>query len=205
MINDHTIYDSIDLLPADVGGWNSDSPVFEDLIVKYKPKVIVEVGTWKGASAINMANIIKKHGMSTRIFCIDTWLGALEFWTNLSNTEERNLMLKNGYPQIYYQFLSNVVHANVKDVITPIPLPSDIAHSVLKYHNIKADVIYIDASHEYEDVLRDIGNYKNILNDKGVMFGDDFNDGWPGVKRAVHESFDQSYSVAYNNFWIYES
>jgi len=205
MINDKTIYKNINLLPLDLRGWNSNDNVFESLILQTKPAVIVEVGTWKGASAINMARICKKHNIQCQIFCIDTWLGAVEFWTNLANTEERNLLLKNGYPQIYFQFLSNVVHTETDEYITPLPLPSNIAHKVLSYHGIKADLMYIDASHEYEDVLSDIHNYKKLLNKNGVMFGDDYTDTWPGVKKAVTESFGESFKIINNNFWVHES
>lgn len=192
-------------MPADLRGWNSNDNAFETLILKVKPKTIIEVGSWKGASAINMAQICKKNNLQPQIFCVDTWLGALEFWTNLADTEERNLYFKNGYPQVYYQFLSNVIHTDTQDLITPLPLPSNIAHKVLNFHNIKADLIYIDASHEYEDVLVDIRNYRQLLDTSGIIFGDDFSNSWPGVERAVRESFNNNFYVVNNNFWVHES
>lgn len=205
MHNEKNIYENVELMPADLRGWNSNDNAFEALILKVKPKTIIEVGSWKGASAINMAQICKKNNLQTQIFCVDTWLGALEFWTNLADTEERNLYIKNGYPQVYYQFLSNVIHTDTQDLITPLPLPSNIAHKVLNFHNIKADLIYIDASHEYEDVLVDIRNYRQLLNASGIIFGDDFTNSWPGVERAVRESFNNNFYVVNNNFWVHES
>lgn len=204
MLNEKNIYENVDLMPADLRGWNSNNNIFETLILKVKPKTIIEVGSWKGASAINMAQICKEHDLSPQIFCVDTWLGALEFWTNLADTEERNLYFKNGYPQVYYQFLSNVIYTDTQDIITPLPLPSNIAHKVLNFHNIKADLIYIDASHEYEDVLLDIRNYSQLLNANSIIFGDDFNS-WPGVERAVRESFNNNFYVLNSNFWVHEN
>lgn len=185
-IIDNKIFDNLNLLPYDCQGWHGRHPIFQELISKVKPKLIIEVGTWKGQSAINMAKIIKKNELNCKIYCVDTWLGALEFWDIYKHTKERNLNLKNGYPQIYYQFLSNVLHENLQDLIIPFPNTSSIASKYFKNNNIKADLIYIDASHEEEDVYMDIKNYIKLLNPGGIIFGDDWKGGAAnGVKAAV--------------------
>lgn len=199
------VYNNLELLPEDSSGWNSTSSVFGELVEKIKPKTIIEVGSWKGGSVISMAKKTKELGLDTTIYCVDTWLGAAEFWTKYRNTEDRDLMFKNGYPQIYYQFASNMVHNNINDVVYPLPLPSVIAYDVLRYHGVLADLIYIDASHEYEDVLADITNFYNLLRPGGIMFGDDFTHLWPGVEKAVKEYFNENFTVRDNNFWIHES
>ena len=43
-----------------VQGWNSYGAIFQELISEKRPDTIIEVGTWLGASAINMAKIIKQ-------------------------------------------------------------------------------------------------------------------------------------------------
>lgn len=199
-----SIYDNLELLPEDLQGWNGDSKVFKNLIDNINPKVIIEVGTWKGLSAITMAEHIKHTNKSTKIYCVDTWLGAIEFWSSHKNTPERDLLLKNGYPNIYYQFLSNVVHRKVEDIIIPFPNTSHIGYLYFKYQNIKADMIYIDASHEEFDVYYDIKHYMNILNTNGIIFGDDYKH-WEGVKRAVDKyayENDLDVELLENNFWV---
>ena len=47
-------------------------------------------------------------------------------------------------------------------------------------------MIYIDAGHEYESVIKDIEMYWQLLNDGGVMILDDYI-GWSGVTKAVNE------------------
>jgi len=195
------LYENLNLLPPDYQGWYSDSPVFNLVIEKTLPSVIVEVGTWKGASAINMADICKNKKLKTTIYCVDTWLGSEEFWVRLAHTKERDLLLKNGYPQIYYQFLSNVVHKNHQDTIIPVPNTSFIGSKILKSKNVKADLIYIDGSHEYEDVKLDISSYWDILKQNGIMFGDDYL--W--VKKAVDEYCETNkiaLRVENNHNWI---
>lgn len=208
------IYEGLELLPQDLQGWNSNNPVFVDLILKALPKTIIEVGTWKGGSAIHMGNICKSYRVDTepaKIYCIDTWLGAAEFWTGeLARTPERNLLLKNGYPQIYYQFLSNVVHNGLQDYITPIPVPSSIGIKILKAQGVKADLIYIDGSHEYDDVYADLNTYSELLNPGGVMFGDDYYS-FADVGRAVNDfvatqkamDIKKKLEIVNENFWVY--
>lgn len=201
---DKSIYDNLELLPEDLQGWNGDSKVFKNLIDNINPKVIIEVGTWKGLSAITMAEHIKHTNKSTKIYCVDTWLGAVEFWSSHKSTPERDLLLKNGYPNIYYQFLSNVVHRKVEDIIIPFPNTSHIGYLYFKHQNISADMIYIDASHEEFDVYYDIKRYMNILNINGVIFGDDYKH-WEGVKKAVDKyayENDLDVELLENNFWV---
>lgn len=184
-------------LPKDLRGWQSDNPIFAELIDKVKPKTIIEVGCWKGRATVNMAKLCKARGLDTKMHCVDTWLGAVEFYTML--TPDRDLMKKHGYPQVYYQFISNLVHEGVEDMVEPLPLPSDLAWRLLP----KADLIYIDASHEYEDVKRDIEHYRALLNPGGVIFGDDYgNPDFPGVKQAVDEL--GTARIVDNWFWIYD-
>lgn len=205
---DYSIYNNLELLPLDLQGWNGNHHIFSDLIKELKPKQIVEVGSWKGQSSVTMAEVVKRENLDTKILCIDTWLGALEFWLtenlNQHDQNERNLLLKNGYPQIYYQFLSNIVHTNNQNIILPLPLTSALAAKVLLARNIKAELVYIDASHEEDDVYNDIVAYWKILSNDGIMFGDDFHTFWPGVQNAV-KKFSKQNSIEYeqvDNFWL---
>lgn len=200
----NNIYENLELMSPDMQGWNGNSKVFPSLIERINPSTIIEVGTWKGQSAINMATTVKKLGLNTKIYCVDTWLGALEFWERLSHTPERDLLLKNGYPQIYYQFLSNVVHANVQNYIIPFPTTSLIGARYFKKAKIQAELIYIDASHDEEDVFADLVEYYEILTPGGIIFGDDFN-AFVGVRMAINRFSEQnsiSFEVLENNFWV---
>ena len=64
--------------PTKPDGWNSTHPIFAELVAPLFAPVIIEVGTWHGKSAIEMAKHMQGQG---NIYCVDTWLGALEFWT----------------------------------------------------------------------------------------------------------------------------
>ncbi len=169
--------------PADVQGWGSEDPVFLDILSKLKPKLIVEVGSWKGASAIHMARLAKALRLDCRIVCIDTWLGSSEHVLGQRPEWRDSLQFKHGFPQLYFTFLANVVRAGVADRIVPLANSSDNAALVLAARNVAPDLVYIDGAHEEDAVYRDLRNYWRLLAPGGVLIGDDF--GWEGVRRAA--------------------
>ncbi len=171
-------------IPLDLHGWGSDSPAFRQLLTELKPRLAVEVGTWKGGSAIQMADLIAELGLPTEILCIDTWLGALEFRTDHDDPERyRSLALKHGYPTVYYQFLANVVHRGHQARIIPFPQTSQTGALWLRWFDLRAGMIYIDGSHEEEDVYADLIASWEVLAAGGAIFGDDY--GWDSVRLAV--------------------
>lgn len=201
MLGDKSIYYGLELLPYDNQGWNGESTVFGYLIRKINPQTIIEVGSWKGQSSITMSKTIQTLGLDCKIYCVDTWLGAREFIDD--TTPERDLMKKNGYPQVYYQFLSNVVHNNAQDIIIPFPTTSTIAARYFKEKDISAELVYIDASHDPQDVLLDLHNYYDLIPKHGILFGDDFT--WEGMGDVISlfcKLKGASFYVLENNFWV---
>lgn len=63
---------------------------------------------------------------------------------------------------------------------------------VFAENSLAADLIYIDGSHEYWDVILDLTNYYPLLKDGGIMFGDDWTCG--DVRTAVTD-FCQQHSL----------
>lgn len=61
------------------------------------------------------------------------------------------------------------------------------AANLFAYQKFVFDVIYIDASHEYKNVRQDLEAWWPLLRPGGVMFGDDYIVGCPGVIRAACE------------------
>jgi hypothetical protein len=179
----------------DIDGWmdKNFTKVVKNYLVdkpKDRPLTIIEVGSWKGKSASALATIVKELDFEVaNIVCIDTWLGAAEFWTWGLDDKTRGLALNkvNGYPSVYYTFVKNMKALGHDDIVAPLPLSSNEAFKVLRHHNIKADVIYVDASHEFEAVTQDMANAWEVLSSGGLLIGDDYNNtDWPGVVSAVN-------------------
>lgn len=186
LIYDRDPYEGFPLgtYPPDLQGWGSRHPVFDYLIGTVKPKLIAEVGTWKGGSAINMARSLRERDMDANIICIDTWLGAPEHITNREYFA--SLGMQHGYPTLFHTFMANVISEDCQDIVVPLPQTSANAAILLRKWGLTADLIYIDGAHHYSAVLQDLEAYWPILASRGVLFGDDYPKAG-GVVRATHE------------------
>ncbi len=176
----------------DFQGWQSDHPYLKDAVKLVKPQLIVEIGVWKGCSAITMAKECKRQSLDAVVVAIDTWLGSVEHW--LDQRFYPSLKIKNGSPTIFETFMTNVCAASVADFVLPFRVDSLNGFQVLRKLGVLADVIHIDAGHDYDSVQKDISSWWTLLKRGGVMVVDDYmvdEDGnakkWPDVKRAVDE------------------
>jgi predicted O-methyltransferase YrrM len=173
----------------DLQGWASTDPLFRLLFEKLRPKRVAEIGTWKGASALHMAQLAREFGIEgCEILCIDTWLGSVEHWYDRQRPDYfRSLRLRHGYPMLYFTFLANVVRAGAQDIVVPFPIASAGAARLLAAHQVAFDLIYIDAAHQYEEARLDVELFWPLVRPGGVLFGDDYSASFPGVRRAVEE------------------
>ena len=161
----------------------SRADVFRALIDHHKPRTIVEVGSYHGASAIHMAGICKALGLTTEIICIDTWQGTVDMLED--DIKKKGLVYMQGHPRLFRQFLANICYAGMQEFITPFPVASSVGLRYLARKGVKADLIYIDGAHEYEEAKLDIALARQILKEGGAMLIDDYD--LEGVKQAVDE------------------
>ena len=179
----------LDQWPLDIRGWGYDSPVFKEVIESVRPEKIIEVGSWKGASALHMAQLLDGCRIDGEIVCVDTWLGTADSWLGI-DAPDGGVTLKWGHPTLYHQFMANILHSQRSDVITPLPLDSLNAARFFKTRGMIADLIYIDASHDYHCASADINSFWDVLRPRGIFLGDDYSLHWPGVVRAVLDFAD---------------
>lgn len=168
-------------LPLDLQGWGAESPAFDVILKDVAPRTILEIGTWKGASAARMAELAPEAS----ICCVDTWLGQIEFMD--ADSEWSGILGRRfGYPDVYEQFIANMHRLGLLDRVTPIAQTSPLACKWLLKHGFRFDLIYVDGSHEYEDVVVDVRNARALLADGGRVFGDDYE--WDGPGRMLKEN-----------------
>ena len=156
----------------------------------------VEVGCWKGRSASFMGVEIKNSGRRIDFDCIDTWKGSIEHTDPNSPYYEIGLIDNEDF--VYQEFIKNV--KPVIDVINPIRLPSTDASNL--YRNRSLDFVFIDASHEYSDVKRDILSWLPKVKIGGFLAGHDYTT-FDGVKKAVDEFFIDDNISLEKSYWIY--
>ena len=135
--------------------------------------LVLEVGSWLGLSTRLMAEGMRKRSVRGTVVAIDTWLGSPE---HIGDVQLETL---------YEQFLSNVKHERLEDYIIPFRISSVQAGHYLESKSILADIVYIDAGHEYESVKLDVDVFWRLLKPGGYMIFDDY--AWAGVKQAVDE------------------
>jgi predicted O-methyltransferase YrrM len=176
-------YAGVDVRPLDLWGWGSTDDIFARVIADLRPHLVLEVGAWLGASSIHMAREALKYEPHVEVVAIDTWLGEYLAWTSGGI---RKYQGPDGRPQLYEQFLSNVMHAKLEPWITPFPLDSINAAYALADLKVQADLIYIDGGHEHESVRADCALYRKLLGPGGVMLLDDAH--YAPVRRAADEA-----------------
>ena len=183
--------------PLDLQG-GFEQPIFKQLINILHPQLILEVGSWKGASAIRMASLLKEQLADGAVICIDTWLGGLDHLMPPVPEWDIRPYAKRGYATLYYQFLSNVIQQGLQDWIVPFPNTSATAARWLSLNRFSTNLVYIDGSHEEDDVYQDCVNYWGLLQPSGVLFGDDWDPYHYGVICGVNRfarSVDRPISI----------
>ncbi|KAF8379790.1 hypothetical protein HHK36_029239 [Tetracentron sinense] len=166
-----------------IKGWGSTGAVFENLIRKVKPRTIIEVGTFLGASAIHMAELTKRLGIRTQILCVDDFRG----WPGFRD-RFRDIGMVNGDVMLLYQFMQNVAHVNATESVLPVPFSTGSALEKLCEWGVLGDLIEVDAGHDFHSAWSDINRAYKILRPGGVIFGHDYFTGADnkGVRRAVN-------------------
>jgi predicted O-methyltransferase YrrM len=148
----------------------------------------VEIGSWKGRSASYMAVEIHNSNKKIKFDCIDTWKGSVE--------HVDDDFVKQG--TLYNEFLKNI--EPVKHIINPIRMES--VQACKMYADNSLDFVFIDASHEYEDVKKDIENWLPKVKIGGVIAGHDLSS--PGVKKAVIEMTPSALATPQFDIWVME-
>ena len=167
----------------DYHGWfKSANSALLRMILTKNTKVVVELGSLFGLSARNM----HKFAPNATIICIDTWKGN-PGWIDCSYFDDLDM---------YKTFLSSCW--DFQDRIIPMKEDSQKGMKILSELGIKPDLIYIDASHEYQDVVDDIVMAKELF-PNAFICGDDYLK--PDVLKAVNENGNYN---ATDNFWWYQ-
>lgn len=153
-------------------------------------RLIIEIGSWKGGSAVRMASVC-----SGIIYCIDTWRGSPQ-----SDPRTTREAIENPL-SVYHQFMENVLSVGFLGTkIFPMMLNSKGASVYFK--DGCADVVFIDGSHSYQDVLDDMRNFWPKVKVGGIMCGHDWYLGEvPSAVKTFSSETGISISVPVSTGW----
>lgn len=158
---------------------------FEDLLAISLPSKIVEIGSWKGQSAVGMLEIASTLKLRPNILCVDTWLGSIEHWTNRFPDSEFNfeaLKIHNGEPSLLKEFWGLVTTYHFENQVEILRAPSNCVSAFLFENHRDADLVYIDGDHKIKAVFSDL-NVCSYAMPTAILSGDDFS--WKSVRLSL--------------------
>jgi len=148
---------------------------------------LVEVGSWKGKSLAFLCVESLNKSKNFNIYSVDIWEDKKE----LNKTEHTN--------NIFNIFLENI--APIKQSINVIRNTS--VNASRTFCDSSIDFVFIDASHEYEDVKDDINAWLPKIKPGGIIAGHDYNSHDNNqVNIAVNEIFgNKVLSIMNQSVW----
>lgn len=154
-------------------------------------KTFVEVGCKEGRTTGHiLANV-----PDSRVIAIDPWMAQ-----EATHDPTKETYADWDFSKIEAEFWANV--GDNKDGRCDFYRRTSEEASHLFYKGF-ADLIFIDALHDYEHVKQDIALWWPKVRIGGILAGHDFNHKWPGCERAVAESFDlMQVGVAPDSVWF---
>jgi predicted O-methyltransferase YrrM len=170
--------------------WFTYKQLYTDTVRKYPSgSTFVEIGSWKGKSSAFMATEIANSQKNIDFYCVDTWEGSTEL--------KRDVYVPNN---LYDIFIDNMK-------------PLEKYYQSLRTTSLEAanlfidnslDFIFIDASHEYNDVKKDLQAWLPKLKQQGTLAGHDYDiELFPGVIKAVIECLPNYKVVTKQKCFIY--
>ena len=132
--------------------WSGNTPFVRWLVSQIKPETFVELGTEHGHSYFNIVESILSFRQDAKCFAIDTWEGD-EF--------------TGKYDESVYHDVNMLNESLFKNQSTLLRTTFDAA--LLDFEDESIDLLHIDGSHRYEDVLRDFSGWKFKVRKNGFI------------------------------------
>jgi predicted O-methyltransferase YrrM len=156
-----------ELYPYDDFGWFAPDKekVIGNLIRDNNVKVVVELGSLLGKSTRFIAKCLPDGG---KIYAVDHWLGNIEH--HEPNVPKRQPIYSK-MDTLYERFLSNIIHEKLWDKVIPVRATTLEAVFLI---NEQPDLVFVDASHEYDEVFRDLEAWYPRIKKGGILCGDDW-------------------------------
>jgi predicted O-methyltransferase YrrM len=167
-----------------IEGWFNFRQAYRDAVAEAPNNaVFVEVGSYKGRSAVFMGVEIANSGKEISLLCVDHWKGSNEEAHQADPDRKRlfTLFKENIAPLIK-------AHVQIK------PIRSDSVQAAHLFEDESVDFVWIDAGHDYDSVSEDIEAWWPKVKRGGVMGGDDLP--MVGVNQAVTELFPDAERVS---------
>ncbi len=135
---------------------------------------ILEIGSWFGASTLSWAQGLEEYYDSIgEIHCVDAWKPFFDMnhHKDKEYVAEMEQLLEDD--TVFKIFIHNINTIKKSTKMSFFRQFSDDFFNSKK--NKKYNIIFIDADHTYKSVLNDIKNSLDLIEDDGIICGDDLN------------------------------
>lgn len=185
-------YESIDGFSA----WKEQGELLHHLLplvrTDMEPLTVAEIGVYKGRMTAMWCVEMIRRGIELDYWAVDHFLGSAEHEHGVD------------YPSQFKE--------NLKPIFDRYDKPTKNGLYVIQDNSVQAaerfedetfDIVYLDASHNYDSVCADIDAWCPKVRKGGVLCGDDYIAGWPGVMLAVNQNFQPEVNkVGRQQWWI---
>jgi len=133
---------------------------------------VLEIGSWLGSSAILWADAIKKYNDGKGlVICVDPWVPYIKpenIGYSKTPLKMEKALKKN---RVLPLFLHNIQASRLESIIKPYKGTSEELLPTLRDEEF--NFVYVDGSHLYSDVLKDLKRCGRLVSQNGVLGGDD--------------------------------
>jgi predicted O-methyltransferase YrrM len=168
----------------DKSAWQGLQPLAYQIVLRYRPKVIVELGTHMGLSALAMGLALKELGEGGQLFAVDCWEGD----PHAGHFDD----------EVYQTFLKRRNELGLESTIVPLKMFFDEARDKVA---TPIDLLHIDGLHTWEAVTHDWETFGPLVRPGGLVFFHDVNTFYPEVAKFWSEMRKawECHTVPYSN------
>jgi len=135
--------------------WVDHAAFGYDIVNAVKPKLLVELGTYRGMSYFTFCQSIKDHSIDTLAYAVDTWQGDAHVEAQVVY-DAKSFDMVSAHNREHYSGFSYLMRMPFNDALNT-------------FGNESIDLLHIDGYHTYDAVSEDFHNWLPKVRPGGII------------------------------------